>query len=121
MNGAMIEPACERVEEVGAVKAVIGSVVPCCSLVPIVEFEELAGLHIARVDSGRCGPDRGDFVAKVDRLQRFKGLRTYVDRGADLAQGGSGLEHLRPHPQGPQRMRGPRHGKPPADNRYRAA
>src|ERR1700730_4730570 len=121
MNGAVIEPAGERVEEVGAVKAVIGSAVPSRSLVPIVEFEELAGLHIARVDSGRCGPDRGDFVAKVDRLQCFKGLRTYVDRGADLAQSGSGLEHLRPHPEGPQRMRGRKPGKPAADNRYRTA
>src|SRR5947209_20157783 len=53
MNGAMIEPACERVQEVGAVKGVVGSAVPRCSLVPIVEFEELAGLHVARVDSGR--------------------------------------------------------------------
>src|SRR5260370_17644588 len=116
MNGAMIEPGGERVEEVGAVKAVIGSAVPSRSLVPIVEFEELAGLHIARVDSGRCGPDRGDFVAKVDRLQRFKGLRTYVDRGTDLAQGGSGLENLRLHPQAPHRMPPPDPRPPPPHN-----
>src|SRR5262249_61882564 len=98
MNGAMIEPACERVQEVGAMKGVIGSAVPRCSLVPIVEFEELAGLHVARVDSRRCGCDSGDLVAEIDRLQRLKGLRTYVDRGADLAQGRSSVEDLRRPP-----------------------
>ena len=76
MNGAMIEPAGERVEQVGAVKGVIGSAVPLRGLVPIVEFEELAGLHVARVDSARQMPDGGDFVANADRLQRFDGLRT---------------------------------------------
>src|ERR1700745_127632 len=35
MNGAMIEPACECVQEVGVVKGIIGSAVPRCSLVPI--------------------------------------------------------------------------------------
>ena len=121
MNGAMIEPACERVQQVGAVKGVIGSAVPLRSLLPIVEFEELTGLHVARVDSGRRVPDSGDFVANTDRLQRFDGLRAYVDRGADLAQSRSGLENLRLDPKGLQRIRGREPGKPPADNRYFAA
>src|SRR5262245_8610795 len=93
----MIESTGERVEQIGAVKAVIGSAVPRPGLVPIVEFEELAGLHVARVDAGRCGPDRGDLVAETDRLQRFEGLRTDIDRGADLAQSRCGLEDLRLH------------------------
>src|SRR5215813_13252888 len=76
----MIESAGERVEQIGAVKAVIGSAVARRGLVPIVEFEELAGLHVARVDSGRCGRDGGDLVAKTDRLQRFEGLWTDVAR-----------------------------------------
>src|SRR5215831_13292929 len=121
MNGAVIEPACEHVQEVGAVKGVIGSAVPRCSLVPVVEFEELTRLHVARVDSGRRRRDSGDFAAKTDRLQRFKGLRTYVDRGADLAQSRCRLENLRLHPEGPQRMRGREPGEPTADNRYPTA
>ena len=121
MNGAMIEPACERVQQVGAVKGVIGSAVPRRSLVPIVQFEELTGLHVARVDSGRCVRDSGDFVANADRLQRLDGLRAYVDRGADLAQSRSGLENLRLHPEGLQRMRGREPGEPAADNRYPTA
>jgi hypothetical protein len=53
MNGAAIEPARQRVQQVGAVKGVIGSAVARRSLSPIVEFEELTGLHVARVDAGR--------------------------------------------------------------------
>src|SRR5262249_43985820 len=121
MNGAMIEPACERVQEVGAVKGVIGSAVPRCSLVPVVEFEELTRLHVARVDSGRRRRDSGDFAAKTDRLQRFIGLRTYVDPGAALAQSRCPPETPRPHPEGPQRRRGREPGEPPADNRYPTA
>ncbi len=121
MNGAVIEPAGERVQQVGAVKGVIGSAVPLRSLEPVVEFEELAGLHVARVDSGRRGPDGGDLVANADRLQRFDGLRACVDRGADLAQRRRGLEHLRLHPEGLQRIRGREPGEPAADNRYPAA
>ena len=121
MNGAVIEPACERVQQVGAVKGVIGSAVPRRSLVPIVEFEELAGLHVARVDSGRQVPDGGDLVADADRLQRLDGLRADVDRGADLAQGRSGLENLRLDPEGLQRIRGREPGEPAADNRYPTA
>ena len=70
-------------------KGVIGSAVPLRSLVPIVEFQELAGLHVARVDSARQVRDSGDLVAKADRLQGFGGLRAYIDRGADLAQAGA--------------------------------
>ena len=75
MNGAMIEPACERVQQIGAMKGVIGRAVLLCSLVPVAEFEELSGLHVARVDSGRQVRDGGDLVANADRLQRFDGLR----------------------------------------------
>ena len=121
MNGAMIEPACERVQQVGAMKGVIGSAVPLRSLEPIVEFEELAGLHVARVDSGRRGADSGDLVADADRLQRLDGLRAGVDRGADLAQSRSGLENLSLDPEGLQRVGGREPGKPAADNRYLAA
>ena len=121
MNGAVVEPACERVQEVGAMEGVIGSAEPRRILVPIVEFEELAGLHVARVDSRRCGGDGGDRVAKADRVERFDRLRAYVDRGADLAEGGSRLEHLRLHSEGCQRTRGRKPGEPAADNRYPAA
>ena len=120
MNTARIEPACERVQEIGAVKGVIGSAVPRRSLEPIVEFEELTGLHVARVDSGRCGPDSGDFIANADRLERLVGLRAYIDRGADLAQGRRGLEKLRLYPEGLQRARGRDPGEPAADNRHPA-
>ena len=113
----MIEPACERVQQIGAVKGVIGGSVPRRSLVPIVQFEELTGLHVARVDSGRCVPDSGDLVAHADRLQRLDRLRAYIDRGADLAQGRSGLENLRLHAEGLQRMRGGEPGEPAADDR----
>jgi hypothetical protein len=54
-------------------------------------------------------------------LQRFDGLRAYVDRGADLAQSGSGLENLRLQPEGLQPVRDGESGKPAADNRYPAA
>jgi hypothetical protein len=121
MNGAVIEPARERVEQVGAVKGVIGSAIPRRGLVPVVELEELAGLHVAGVDPGRCVADRGDIVADADRLQRFDRLRTDIDRGADLAQGRSGLENLRLYPDGLQRMRGRDPGEPAADNRYATA
>ena len=116
MNGAIIEAACERVEEVGAVKGVIGSVVSRGILSPIVEFEELASLHITRVDSGRCRRDGGDLVAKVDRLQRFDRLRTDIDRSADLAQSRGNLEDLRLYAEGPQRMRDGEPSEPAADN-----
>ena len=43
MNGAMIEFACERIQQVGAMKGVIRSAILRRSLEPIVEFEELAG------------------------------------------------------------------------------
>ena len=121
MNGAVIEPAGERVQQIGAVKGVIGRAVPLRSLEPIVEFEELTGLHVARVDAGRRVRDRGDLVADADRLQRLDGLRAGVDRGADLAQGRSGLEHLRLDPEGLQRIRGREPGEPAADNRDPAA
>ena len=121
MNGAVIEPAGERVQQVGAVKGVIGSAVPRRSLVPVIELEELAGLHVAGVDSGRGVADSGHIVANADRLQRFDGLRTDIDRGADLAQGRSGLENLRLDPDGLQRMRGRDPGEPAADDRYPTA
>ena len=87
---------------------------------PIVEFEELAGLHVARVDAGRCVRDGGDLVADADRLQRLDGLRADVDGGADLAQSRSRLENLRLDPEGLQRLRDREPGKPAADNRYSA-
>jgi len=74
MNGAPIEPAGERVQQVGAMKSVIGGAVPLRGYEPIVEFEELTGLHVARVDSRRRGPYRGDFVANAGSLQRLDGL-----------------------------------------------
>ena len=43
MNGAMIESAYERIQQVGTLKGVVGSAILRCSLEPIVEFEELAG------------------------------------------------------------------------------
>src|SRR4029077_14915487 len=100
-----------------AVKGVIGSAVPRRRLVPVVELEELTGLHVARVDSGRGVADSGHIVAHADRLQRFDRLRTDIDRGADLAQGWSGLENLRDDPNGLQRMRGRDSGEPAADDR----
>ena len=117
MNGAVIEPAGERIQQVGAMKAVIGRAVAHRSLVPVVEFEELAGLHVARVDAGRRVGDSRDLVADADRAQRLDGLRAGVDRGADLAQGRGGLEHLRLHPEGPQRVCGREPGEPAADDR----
>src|SRR5712691_1858313 len=121
MNGAVIEAARERVQKVGAMKAVIGRPVLRRSLFSVVEFEVLAGLHVARVDSGRCVRNRGDLVADADRLQRLDGLRTCVDGGADLAQGGGGLENLRLHPEDPQRVGGRKPGEPAADDRYLTA
>src|SRR5271163_2485303 len=121
MDGAGIEPACDRVQEVGAVKGVIGSAVPRRGLQPIVEFKELTGLHVARVESWRCGANSGDLVAEADRLQRFRGLRADVDRGADLAQSRSGLENLRLGPEGLKRLRRCKPGEPAANNRYPTA
>ena len=80
MNGAVVEPACERVQEVGAMEGVIGSTEARRILMPIVEFKELAGLHVARVDSGRRRANSGNFVAEAHCLQRLDGLRTNVDR-----------------------------------------
>ena len=88
---------------------------------PVVEFEELAGLHVARLDSGRCGADRGELVADPDRSQRLDGLRADIDRGADLTQSRRGFEDVRPDPEGLQRMRGGEAGESATDNRYLAA
>src|SRR5262249_8563008 len=121
MNGAMIEPACERVEQVGAVKGVIGGAVSRGILSPIVEFEKLAGLHVARVDAGRCRRNSGDLIAETDRLQRFDRLRTDIDRSADLAQGRCSLEDLRLYAESPQRMRSREPGEATADNGYPTA
>ncbi len=100
MNAVAIKPACERVQQVGAVKRVIGRAVLLCGLAPVVEFEKFTGLHVARVDAGRRVADGGDLVANADRLQRFDGLRTGVDGGADFAQSRSGFENLRLHSEG---------------------
>jgi hypothetical protein len=89
--------------------------------VAVVELEELARLHVARVDAGRRVRDRGDLVADADRLQRLDRLRADVDRGADLAQGRSRLEHIRLDPDGPERLRGREPGEPAADDRDVAA
>jgi hypothetical protein len=43
----------------------------------MVELEERAGLHIARVDPPQQVRDCSDFVANTDTLQRFDGLRAY--------------------------------------------
>jgi len=66
------------------VKSVRGSAVTFCSLVSMVELEEHAGLHIARVDPPRQVRDCSDFVANTDASQRFDGLRAYIDRGVAL-------------------------------------
>ena len=117
MNGAVIEPACKRVQEIRAVKGAIGRAVPLRRLQPVVEFEKLTGLHVARVDPGRQVSYRGDVVADTDRSQRFDGLGTCIDRGTDLAQGRSLLEHLRFDPKCLERIRGREPGKPSADDR----
>src|SRR5262245_53851529 len=121
MNSAVIESVCQRIQQVGAVKGVVRGPVSRRRFLPIVEFEELAGLQVARVDSGRRGADRGDLVANPDRLQRLDGLRTDVDGGADLAQRRGRLEHLRGDPEGLERVRGSEPGEPATDNRYPAA
>src|SRR5262249_33895437 len=121
MNGAVIEPMREGVQQVGAVKGVIGSAVARRGLSAVVELEELTGLHVARVDAGRRIRDRGHLVAGTDRLQRLDGWRADIDRGADLAQSRRRLEDLHLQPEGPQRVGGGEAGEPAADNRDPAA
>ena len=66
---AVIEAARQRVQQVGAVKSIIGRAIAQRRLSPVVEFERLSGLHVAGVDSRRRLRDRGDLLAQADRLQ----------------------------------------------------
>jgi len=116
VNGAVIEPAGERVEQVGAMEAVIGRAVARRGLVPVVEFEELAGQHVAGVDAGRRVGDSRDLLADADRAQRLDGLRAGVDRGADLAEHRGGLEDFRRDAEGLERVRRGEPGEPAADD-----
>ncbi len=121
MNVAAIKAGGERIEKVGAVKGEIRRTETRASLVAIVEFQELAGLHVAGVDAGRRGADGGDLVGKPDRLQRLDGLRADIDRGADLAERRSLLEHLRLQSEGFERLCRRQSGQATADNRDPAA
>jgi hypothetical protein len=100
VNGAVIKPACESVQQVGAMKRVVRSAIPLRHLESIIELEKLTRLHVARVNSRRQVPDRGDLFADTDRLQCFDGLRTRVNGGADLTQRRSGLENFSLDPEG---------------------
>jgi hypothetical protein len=120
MNGAGIEPARERVEQVGAMIGVVGRAITLRRLLAVVELDELAGLHVAGVHAGRRPADGRDLVADADRLQRLDGLRAGVDGGADLAQRRGGLEDLRLDGEFPQRIRRREAGEPAADDCDRA-
>src|SRR5262249_40068923 len=50
MNSAVIEPACESLQQVGAMERVVRSAIPFRQLEPVVELEKLTGLHVAGVD-----------------------------------------------------------------------
>ena len=117
MNLAGIEPAGEGIEQVGAMKRVIRGAVALRGLEPVVEFEKLAGLHVAGVDAGRGVAHRGDLVADADGAQRLDGLRAGVDGGADLAERRGSLEHLRLDADLFQRIGGGEPGEPAADDR----
>jgi hypothetical protein len=121
MNRVLIKPACQAVQEVGAVKRIIWSAVARRHFETIIEFEKLAGLHVARVNSRREVSDRSDLFANPNRLQRFNGLRACVYGGADLAQCRSGLENLSLDPEDLERVRDREPGEPAADDRHPAA
>src|SRR5262249_50704660 len=96
---------------------VIGCAVLLGSLETIVELEELAGVHVARIDAGRTMPDGLDLLADADRAQRLHRLRAGVDGGADLAEHGRLLEHLSLDPDSSKRVRGRKAREAAADNR----
>ena len=118
MNSDRLEPARQCVQQVGAVKAVVGGAVAFRELEPIVEFEEPAGQHVARIDARRQVPDSSDPVADADRPEGLDSLRARVDGGADLAQSRRGFENLSLDAEALQRLRGRDSRKPAANNRY---
>ena len=121
MDARGIEPARQRVQEIGAMERVVRRAKARRGGPAVVEFEELAGLHVARVGAGRGVADGGDLVAEPDRAQRLHRLRTGVDAGADLAQGGRRLENLRRKAECGERVRRGEPRKPAADDRDAAS
>src|ERR1051326_2461687 len=117
MDRAAVEPAREYIQQIGAVKRVIGRAVALGQFETIVELEKLAGLHVAGVHAWRAVADGGDLVAQADRPQRLDGLRAGIDRGADLAELRRRLEHVSGDTKMLQRIRGRKSGQPAADDR----
>src|ERR1700722_18140640 len=85
VNVTGIESGCERIQQVGAMERVVGSAISLAGLESIVEFEELTGVHVPGVNSGRRVADSGNLFAATDGAQRLHGLWADVNGGAYFA------------------------------------
>ena len=99
-------------------KRIIRRAVTLRGFQPVVEFEKLAGLHVARVNARRPRAHGGDLFAEPDGDERLCCVRRNIDGGADFAQGGRRLKNLRLDPELGQRMRRGQSRKPAADNHH---
>ena len=66
VDGGRVKACGERVQEVRTVIGIEGRAKALRHRDPVVEFEELAALHIARVDAGGLSPNRGNLIANAD-------------------------------------------------------
>ncbi len=88
MDQAVIQPARQGIQQVGAVKRIVRRAVTSCTFPPVIEFEKLTGLHVPRVDAwGRIGHG-GDLFAQPDGNKRPCCVRGNIYGCADFAQGG---------------------------------
>ena len=118
MDQAAIQSARQNIQQVGAVKRIIRRAVTLRGFQPVVEFEKLAGLHVARVNARGTRAHGGDLFAQADGDQRLCCVRRDIDGGADFAQGGRRFKDLRLDPEAGQRMRRGQSREPAADNHH---
>jgi len=94
MNSIAVKSARESIDQIGAMKRVIGRPESFDHGQPVCKFEEFAGLHVASDRSGRPMADGCNRLANANGSQRLDRLRTRVDGSADLSQRRRSLENL---------------------------
>ena len=118
MDQAAIQSARQYIQQIGAVKRVIRRAVTLRGFQPVVEFEKLAGLHVARVNARGARAHGGDLFAQADGDKRLCCVRRDIDGGADLAQGGRRFKDFRLDPEAGERMRRGQSREAAPDNRH---
>ena len=86
MNSFGIDAARQDLQKIGAMEGVNAGAKAGRSRRLVAIVERRAGIHVAGEHAGRDVGDGRDPLAKPDRAQRFDGLRTDVDAGANLAE-----------------------------------